>query len=241
MADHITEEEQIEALKRWWDENGKQTILAIVLTVGGYFGWQAWTQHVDDQAAAASLVYQEMLDNIADARPGDTLATQQQADIAQLAETLKQEHSGSQYAFNAALIKAKLAVESDDLASAAIELQWAMDDTNQAVNKNIARLRLARVEAAQGNLDTALQLVQGVDAGEMKSAFDEAKGDFYLQQGNSAAAYTAYEAALLGVEVQDSSARALLQLKISQVQPVAIDTVETEPLKDQSEEQADAS
>ena len=33
MADHITEEEQIEALKRWWDENGKQTILAIVLTL----------------------------------------------------------------------------------------------------------------------------------------------------------------------------------------------------------------
>ena len=54
MADHITEEEQIEALKRWWDDNGKQTILAIVLTVGGYFGWQAWTQHVDEQAAAAS-------------------------------------------------------------------------------------------------------------------------------------------------------------------------------------------
>ena len=43
MADHITEEEQIEALKRWWDENGKQVVLAIVLTVGGYFGWQAWT------------------------------------------------------------------------------------------------------------------------------------------------------------------------------------------------------
>ena len=42
MADHITEEEQIEALKRWWDENGKQVVLAIVLTVGGYFGWQAY-------------------------------------------------------------------------------------------------------------------------------------------------------------------------------------------------------
>jgi predicted negative regulator of RcsB-dependent stress response len=241
VADHITEEEQIEALKRWWDENGKQTILAIVLTVGGYFGWQAWTQHVDDQAAAASLVYQEMLDNIAGNRPGETLATQQQADIKQLAETLKQQHGGSQYAFNAALIKAKLAVESDDLASAAIELQWAMDNTDQTINKNIARLRLARVEAAQDNLDTALQLVQGVDAGEMKSAFDEAKGDFYLQQGNSAAAYTAYEAALIGVDGQDSSARALLQLKISQVQPVAIDTVETELSQETAEEQADPS
>ena len=64
MADHITEEEQIEALKRWWDENGKQVVLAIVLTVGGYFGWQAWTDYVEEKTAAASLVYQEMLDHI---------------------------------------------------------------------------------------------------------------------------------------------------------------------------------
>ena len=65
MADHITEEEQIEALKRWWDENGKQVILAIVLTVGGYFGWEAYSDHAEEQAAAASLVYQQILDNIA--------------------------------------------------------------------------------------------------------------------------------------------------------------------------------
>ncbi|MFQ3358114.1 MAG: putative negative regulator of RcsB-dependent stress response, partial [Porticoccaceae bacterium] len=30
MAEDITEEEQIEALKRWWAENGMQTVLAVV-------------------------------------------------------------------------------------------------------------------------------------------------------------------------------------------------------------------
>ena len=93
MADHITEEEQIEALKRWWDENGKQVVLAIVLTVGGYFGWQAWTDYVDDQTAAASLVYQEMLDNMDGVVPGDALGTDKQAEISLLAETLKQDYS----------------------------------------------------------------------------------------------------------------------------------------------------
>jgi predicted negative regulator of RcsB-dependent stress response len=193
VADHITEEEQIEALKRWWDENGKQVILAIVLTVGGYFGWQAYSEHVDEQAAAASLVYQQVLDNIAEATPGVSLDADQQAQVNQLAESLKQDYSDSQYAFYAALIKAKLAVEASDLSAAAVELQWAMDNADNLISENIARLRLARVEAASGNLDNALQLVQGVDAGEMKSAFEEAKGDFYLQQGNSAAAYTAYD------------------------------------------------
>ena len=238
MADHITEEEQIEALKRWWDDNGKQTILAIVLTVGGYFGWQAWTQHVDEQAAAASLVYQEMLDIMAETQPGEILAEDKQADVARLAESLRLEHSGSQYAFYAALINAKLAVENGQLDAAASELEWAVDNAGSDLDGNIARLRLARVDAARGNLEAALQRVQGVDVGEMKSAYDEAKGDFYLQQGNTAAAYTAYESALMGVAPQDSSSRALLQLKISQVQPVvSSDAEETET---QSDEQEDA-
>jgi len=228
VADHITEEEQIEALKRWWDENGKQIMLAIVLTVGGYFGWQAWTDHLDDQTAAASLVYQEMLDNMDKVAPGEALDADKQAEISQLAETLKQDYSNTQYAFYAALIKAKLAVESADLSAANTELRWAMDNADEAVNENIARLRLARVEAAAGNLDAALQLVQGVDAGEMKSAFDEAKGDFYQQQGNSGAASSAYEAAMMGVDAGNSSASQLLQLKISQVQPVAIESAEAE-------------
>ena len=237
MADHITEEEQIEALKRWWDENGKQVVLAIVLTVGGYFGWQAWTDHVEEKTAAASLVYQEMLDHISDTTAGDVVDADKQVEISQLAETLKQDYSNTQYAFYAALIKAKLAVEGTDLSAAAVELQWAMDNAGETVSENIARLRLARVEAAAGNLDKALQLVQGVDAGELKSAFDEAKGDFYQLQGNAAAAYTAYEAAMMGIDAGNSSASQLLQLKISQVKPVVSKTVEVE----ESVEQDDAS
>jgi len=237
VADHITEEEQIEALKRWWDENGKQVVLAIVLTVGGYFGWQAWTDHVEEKTAAASLVYQEMLDHISDTTAGDVVGADKQVEISQLAETLKQDYSNTQYAFYAALIKAKLAVESTDLSAAAVELQWAMDNAGEAISENIARLRLARVEAAAGNLDKALQLVQGVDAGELKSAFDEAKGDFYQLQGNAAAAYTAYEAAMMGIDAGNSSASQLLQLKISQVKPVVSKTVEVE----ESVEQDDAS
>lgn len=228
MADHITEEEQIEALKRWWDENGKQVVLAIVLTVGGYFGWQAWTDHLDEQTAAASLVYQEMLDNVGDAAAGDVLDADQQAEINQLAETLKQEYSSTQYAYYAALVKAKLAVEGADLSAATVELEWAMDNAEETLSENIARLRLARVQAAAGNLDTALQLVQGVDAGELKSAFDEAKGDFYQQQGNSGAAYSAYEAAMMGIDAGNNSASQLLQLKISQVKPVITQAVEVE-------------
>lgn len=222
MADHITEEEQIEALKRWWEENGKQTILGIALIVGGYFGWQAWTDHSEEQASAASLTYQEMLDNLAGLTPGETLAEDKQLAVGLLADKLKSEYSDTQYAVYAALTKAKLAVEAENLDGAVIELQWAMDNADD-VSKSIARLRLARVQAARGDLDAALQLVQGVDVGEMKSAFEEAKGDFYLEQGNTAAAYSAYQSAAATDNSGDASVRALLQLKIGLVQPAQLE------------------
>ena len=222
MADHITEEEQIEALKRWWEENGKQTLLGIALIVGGYFGWQAWTDHSVEQASAASLSYQEMIENLAGLNPGETLTEDKQLTVNLLADKLKAEHSDTQYAVYAALTKAKLAVEGNDLDTAVSELQWAMDNADE-VSEFIARLRLARVEAARGDLDKALQMVQGVDAGEMKSAFEEAKGDFYLEQGNSAAAFTAYQSALATESSGDGSVRALLELKIGLVQPAQLE------------------
>ncbi len=221
MADHITEEEQIEALKRWWEENGKQTILAIAMVVGGYFGWQAWTDHNAEQASAASLVYQEVLDTLSGLNPGETLDEDKQTALTQLTDKLKAEYSDTQYAVYAALTKAKFAVEGNDLDVAVSELQWALDNANN-VTSYVVRLRLARVEAARGNLDKALELVQGVDAGEMSSAFEEAKGDFYLEQGNSAAAYTAYQSALASEATGDSSVRALLELKIGLVQPAEL-------------------
>lgn len=220
MADHITEEEQIEALKRWWEENGKQTLLGIVLVVGGYFGWQAWTDHSAEKASAASLTYQQMIDYMTSLQPGETLSDTDQTAVRLLADKLKVENSGSQYAVYAALTKAKLAVDNGDLDTAASELQWAMDSADESTEL-VARLRLARVEAARDNLDTALQLVQGLDAGKMKSAYEEAKGDFYFEQGNAAAALTAYQAALASDESGDASVGALLQLKVDLVQPAA--------------------
>ena len=66
-----------------------------------------------------------------------------------------------------------------------------------------------------------MQLVQGVDAADMKSAYEEAKGDFYFEQGNAAAALTAYQAALASDESGDASVGALLRLKVDLVQPAA--------------------
>ena len=42
MSLHAEEEETIEALKKWWDENGKQLVAIAVFVFGGYGGWLLW-------------------------------------------------------------------------------------------------------------------------------------------------------------------------------------------------------
>lgn len=217
MAEERTDEEQIEALKLWWAENGMKTIAAIVLVVGGYFGWESWTQTVKTESEQASKIWQDTLAIVETGQSENSLNEEQKEAINENIALLKSDHSKTGYAHFAATLKAKLAVESGDLDTAATELQWSLDNRPVQATQIIVKLRLARVEAARGNFDTALQMLQGVDAGAHKAAFDEARGDFHRQLGNDAAAYTAYESAMATSQSSDPIARNVLALKFGQV------------------------
>ena len=39
MADHLQEEEQLEAISQWWQEKRASVIAVVVLTLGGTIGW----------------------------------------------------------------------------------------------------------------------------------------------------------------------------------------------------------
>ena len=78
-------------------------------------------------------------------------------------------------------------------------------------------------------------MVQGIDPAEMKSAYEEAKGDFYVQQGNTDSAFTAYQAALEANQSTDATIGSILQLKISQVQPAEQASSEVEATEGDSQ------
>ncbi|PAR85254.1 YfgM family protein, partial [Vibrio cholerae] len=40
MELYDTEEQQVEAIKDWWKENGKAVIFGAVIGLGGLFGWR---------------------------------------------------------------------------------------------------------------------------------------------------------------------------------------------------------
>jgi len=191
-----TEEEQVEALRRWWKENGRSTIIGVVLALSLGFGWQAWQQNRQQAAENASLLYQQMLQHLgAQLTPGED-SRGDEARARELATQIKEDYRGSVYAQFAALHLARLAVNDGDLDGAEQELRWVLsmassgDDVHQ-----LAQLRLARVVAAQGDSDAALVMLEDART-DLVASYALTRGDILMAQGQEDEARIAYETAV---------------------------------------------
>lgn len=213
MSVHLSEEEQIESLKRWWKDYGKTIIIAIVIAVVGYFGYTTWQDQKRQRAENASAVYEQLL-KLANAEPGKTLSDADKATIAHLAGELKDGNSHSMYAHSAAFFLAKLAVDDNKLDAAVTELKWILSAKPEAATEQLARLRLARVLTAQKAYADALAQLSPEPAAAFTSEYAEARGDILKLQGDLDAARTAYEKALAATDPQQQERFMLLQMKV---------------------------
>jgi predicted negative regulator of RcsB-dependent stress response len=225
VADYQSEEEQIEAFKQWWVDNGLKLVASAVVVIGVAFGWQGWQGAQEEQAQQGSAIYTNMIDTVKGSADAPLTEEQQEAVSAAVSQ-LKEEFGDSGYAHLSALVSAKLALEADDLDAAATELQWVLDNQPSTALATLATLRLARVEAARGNINAALAMIEDVDAGKMTSAYEEAKGDFHITMGHYEAAYTAYQAAIDAEESGNARLLSILRLKLSEAKPVEDSTAE---------------
>ncbi|MEH6516288.1 MAG: tetratricopeptide repeat protein [Halioglobus sp.] len=189
METFRTEEEQVEAIKRWWDENGKSTIAAIVLALAAGFGWQGWQGYQVDQRQAASDVYQTMLEALSGANQGAIDYSQAIA----LAGELKKDYVGSTYAQFAAMQLARIAVQDGNLAKAEAELRWVLEKAGKGGDiARVAELRLARVLASGGDSEQALAILGAAGDNPYAASYEAARGDILLAQGHDAKAQEAY-------------------------------------------------
>jgi predicted negative regulator of RcsB-dependent stress response len=210
---HLSEEEQLEVLKRWWKDYGKTVIIAVLVAVVGYFGYTTWQDQKRQKAEKASEVYEQLL-KLTNAEPGKTLTDSDKATIAHLAGELKDGNSKSMYAHSAAFFLAKLAVEDNKLDIAVSELKWVLSAKPDAATEQLARLRLARVLTAQKVYADALAQLSPEPAAAFTSEYAEARGDILKLQGDLDAARTAYEKALAATDPQQQERYMLLQMKV---------------------------
>ncbi|MBE0361288.1 MULTISPECIES: YfgM family protein [Pseudoalteromonas] len=196
MDIHSTEEEQAEAIKRFFRENGLSLALVITVGLGGLYGWKAYDQNQITTAEQASDSYTTLVES---------------DDVLSAADTFISENKDTNYATLAAFVAAKDAVEAQNLAVASEKLSWIVSNVENAELKAIAITRLARIQIAQTKYDDALNTLNAPLPEAFNANVAELKGDIYAQQGNKEQARTAYQAA---VDAGGLTANPLLQVKL---------------------------
>jgi predicted negative regulator of RcsB-dependent stress response len=215
VESYRTEEEQVEALRKWWDENGRSTLAAVALALGVGFGWQQWQTYSLEQQQDASARYDAMLEAAQLAEDDAGVAT-----LRHLATEIKTDYPGSSYAVFAAMHLARLAIEDGELDSAEAELRWVLTKNPAEEIRPVAELRLARVMAAQGDAAGALKIIESSDAGSYAPAYAETRGDILLAMGEPGRASDAYQEAVALTAASGSGASESLQLKLAALNPV---------------------
>lgn len=218
MDVYRTEEEQVEQIKRWFRDNGRQLITAILVALIAVFGYRYWQDSRLLKRESAAAEYQNLIAAVrkweSDSKP-ESMATAKT-----MAETLKKDFSSTAYAQFGALMRARLAVKENDLATAEAELRWVLEQKPDAELTAIAQIRLARVLHAKGDADAALALIDSAKAGAYQFLFEKVRGDVLLDKGDSAGARAAFEKAKeLETQLDKPINDPLLDIKLADLQP----------------------
>lgn len=206
MSDYLSDEEQVERLKNWWSENGTSLIVMLVLAIGGVIGWRYYDDYSLAQSEAASDSYREFLD-----------ARQAGDEDFSLSSNMDFAHSGTAYEVFILLYQARDASEMQDWDYASDLLARSIEIADQEVLRDIARIRLARINYQLDRSDAALALLGTVLSTGFASDVAELTGDIHLQRGDISLAMDAYKAAL--DSASDGTSRSLIELKIASISP----------------------
>ncbi len=194
MADHETDDEQLRAIKEWWDENGRSVIAGVVIGVGTLIGWKGWNVYQEQQAIEASDRYNEI--------QGAILAQNIDSVVVQ-AEELKQNFTSTPYASWAALLLAKAKESEGETEEAVDNLQWVLKNSKQETVITLAKLRLARVHIANSDYTKAQALLDQQYPQAYISLLQELRGDLHAVRGEHQAARKAYDEAISAAETDD--------------------------------------
>ena len=200
-----TQEQEVEALKKWWKDNGRVVVTGIVFGLGGVIGWNWWLAYEQGRAEEASSMYSEVV-NASNSDDHPRALSQ--------AKQLMEAFPGSGYAALGALVGARSAQAAKLSDEAQGQLQWVIQNAEIPQVKDVARVRLARVLRGDGKSAEALERLGAVESKSFGAITDELRGDIAVDAKNNGSAAEAYRAALERDDL-DGASRQRLELKLA--------------------------
>jgi len=212
VDEFLSEREQAEQLKQWLRENWIWLVAGVALTLGGYYGLRWWESREASRSIEAGERFSTMLDAIGSGKREEGVS---------IAAEVTGKYADTPYADQATLVLARLDVDSGNLASAGTRLEMVAQDSKDPDLRVVARLRLARVQLAEGRYDDALKSLDAVATPSVDPRVLELRGDVKLAQGDKAAALDNWRKAEAAATADPTSGAQvdteLLQLKIDEL------------------------
>jgi len=196
------ENDQVDAIKRFFAENGKALAVGVILGVGALVGWRYWNSHQTESARSASLAYQTVVSSLSAGKAEDLSA----------AEKFAADNKNT-YGALASMELAQQFVDQNQLEKAAAQLQQGLAATSDENLKAVITLRLARVQVQLKQADTALKTLESVKGEGWAAIVADLRGEALLSKGDKQGARSAWEA---GVKSNASPALSeMMQMKIN--------------------------
>jgi len=200
----LEEQEQLDALKAWWKENGNRLLGALLMVVVAMGGWRGWQYYQQEQSGEAATLYAEFTKQL------DSGDAKRVNDVAAI---MMGQYAASGYAPRAALLAAQVNEQVNELARARTQLQWVIEHAAEDGLKDVARLRLAAVLLDEKNYTEAMKLLEAKHPASFDGLYADLRGDVLSAQGKNEEARSAYKLAYEKTEAKGMY-RSLIQVKM---------------------------
>lgn len=198
------EQEQLDALKAWWNKNRNWLIAALTVALLAYASVSYWKFYQHKQSEEASMLYTEVLKQVASNDPkriNDSVAA------------LVEKYANTAYASRAQFLAVQTNIQIKDLTLAKKQLEWVIAHASESGLQDTARLKLSSILLDEKKYDEAMILLNATHPEAFTGLYADLKGDVLAAQGKTEEARSAYKQALVGMESK-SSYRNLIQLKL---------------------------
>jgi predicted negative regulator of RcsB-dependent stress response len=203
--DYLTDDEQLEEVKRYVREYAPVLIIGALIGAGGLFGWRYYLSYQNEHGLKAGAQFSQLTTAL---QSGDETKPRQ------IANDLIKDYPSSPYADQAKLVLARMDVESGHDADAIGTLTEVMSGSKDSELRQIARLRLARVLIDQGKPDEAIKLLSEATPGSFAGRYHEVHGDALYAKKDVPGAIAEYKAALEASDAGGADA-ALVEMKMA--------------------------
>lgn len=179
----LQEQEQLDALKAFWNKQGNLITWTLVIALGGFGAWNGWNWWQRDQSAKAGALFDEI----------DRAAQNNDAERSLRVFTdLKDRYPRTAYAQQAGLLAAKVQVSKGQSDAAKASLTWVAENAVEEEMRTIARLRLAAVQADAKQYDDALKTLDAAKGEGFEGLVADRRGDVLMAMGKKAEASAAW-------------------------------------------------